>query len=850
MIRTVLVFLPAALLFAYVYALIAEDLSFLKEYQAESIFTFILGQIIIIVAYFRNIRLLFILILTALLYFLISQLRFAISPAEFDTFKLTLWYRLLFTVLIIAYLSTYIILRYRWGSLVYALVSVLIAIPYIISQEAMDSSGYLMLFSVLLLLAVAVVLFSDLRFRKNLSQKQVRRFFAYGVLAMLLITLIIIMIGQGSKLQIEQIDDIQKGFSDSSLVKNVDGKVSVNKIMKPGGSNTNSNQLLMVANIENYFEDGFTPNPLYLTAYHYSLFDSAEQQFMVDSLAPDEDVYRPNTGLLPLTFTEIDSAIFSEADKYLDRHVVKMTLYNVGLALDEFVAPYTAYSVTRNPLTPDQAREYASSYTTYSLVSDWNSAYFIYNPYNAPADLIEFQQNRFETLQKHNDFKGVSPSFLRYYTLMPSGGKYDEIKNLANELVRKSKAETTIDKVLAVRDYYLSKNPIGENLFEYTDNPGVPGVPDANLLHDFLFNTHKGYCAYFAGAGLFLLRAMSVPSRLSVGFMTVDRSDKNPGWYWYYQNQAHAWVQVYFPDIGWVDFDYTIGNDQAREASQADGTPPVIPEEPEFTALAVVKKVDKESPSITASPISLTLYGDTIPWDNTDLMADLKYSEIYRDSVLLDIGSISTNDTVVLLTQDIQVIKPRQVKDEENLIMSHETIHPDRVYIWMHEGEADLKETSENVTSTPNSLIRVLVSILIALTMLLIFLPSGFLVYLFLRNIFVSDYKKHAYYNNTAMLYVLSQIGLNRKDQSNLDFAQQVVDPKYSLDYTSFVREYLKLKYNIYYRPSYEKAMSYNKYFKQKFPIFLRAITSKEMANLFFNIPRALNFILKYFYKS
>src|SRR5689334_24556482 len=58
----------------------------------------------------------------------------------------------------------------------------------------------------------------------------------------------------------------------------------------------------------------------------------------------------------------------------------------------------------------------------------------------------------------------------------------------------------------------------------------------------------KGYCAYYAGATLFMLRSLGIPSRIAVGFLTEDRSDKNKGWYWYYANQAHAWVQVYFPD--------------------------------------------------------------------------------------------------------------------------------------------------------------------------------------------------------------------------------------------------------------------------------------------------------------
>ncbi|MGV2480712.1 UNVERIFIED_CONTAM: transglutaminase domain-containing protein, partial [Salmonella enterica subsp. enterica serovar Weltevreden] len=90
----------------------------------------------------------------------------------------------------------------------------------------------------------------------------------------------------------------------------------------------------------------------------------------------------------------------------------------------------------------------------------------------------------------------------------------------------------------------------------------------------FLFENRKGYCAYFAGATLFMLRSLGIPSRAAAGFSTTDRSSKNPGWYWFYQDQAHAWVQVYYQGYGWIDFDTTIPDVNTQQASQPDGTPP------------------------------------------------------------------------------------------------------------------------------------------------------------------------------------------------------------------------------------------------------------------------------------
>ena len=184
---------------------------------------------------------------------------------------------------------------------------------------------------------------------------------------------------------------------------------------------------------------------------------------------------------------------------------------------------------------------------------------------------------RFQVLRQVQDYKGVDSAFMKYYTYMPSSEKFKIISDLAHKITDTAH-NTPVDKVLAIRNYFLSKDENGERLYHYTDNPGIPDLPNASRLIYFLNENHKGYCAYYAGATLFMLRSLGIPSRIAVGFLTEDRSDKNKGWYWYYANQAHAWVQVYFPGYGWLDFDTTVGNDnENRPTPQPDGTPPMQP---------------------------------------------------------------------------------------------------------------------------------------------------------------------------------------------------------------------------------------------------------------------------------
>jgi hypothetical protein len=73
----------------------------------------------------------------------------------------------------------------------------------------------------------------------------------------------------------------------------------------------------------------------------------------------------------------------------------------------------------------------------------------------------------------------------------------------------------------------------------------------------FLFDTHVGYCQHFAGAMAVLLRFNGIPARVAVGFST-GKKDAD-GTFIVGTNDAHAWVETYFPDAGWVTFEPTPG---------------------------------------------------------------------------------------------------------------------------------------------------------------------------------------------------------------------------------------------------------------------------------------------------
>lgn len=75
-------------------------------------------------------------------------------------------------------------------------------------------------------------------------------------------------------------------------------------------------------------------------------------------------------------------------------------------------------------------------------------------------------------------------------------------------------------------------------------------------IDDFLFVTRTGYCEHFAGSFTLLMRAADIPTRVVTGY--VGGQWNRLGGYWMVRRMdAHAWVEVWLRDRGWVRVDPT-----------------------------------------------------------------------------------------------------------------------------------------------------------------------------------------------------------------------------------------------------------------------------------------------------
>jgi protein-glutamine gamma-glutamyltransferase len=90
--------------------------------------------------------------------------------------------------------------------------------------------------------------------------------------------------------------------------------------------------------------------------------------------------------------------------------------------------------------------------------------------------------------------------------------------------------------------------------FTYGVGPRSPKSKD--IIEDFLLRSRQGHCEFFASAMALLLRMNNIPSRYVNGFL-VQEYNTVGGYYVVRERDAHAWVEAYFPDRGWVTFDPT-----------------------------------------------------------------------------------------------------------------------------------------------------------------------------------------------------------------------------------------------------------------------------------------------------
>jgi hypothetical protein len=127
-------------------------------------------------------------------------------------------------------------------------------------------------------------------------------------------------------------------------------------------------------------------------------------------------------------------------------------------------------------------------------------------------------------------------------------------RQLASTIERRH--ETRYERALAVQNR-LRNMKYSTNLGSLCEDLNVP---ECTLTFE------EGFCQYYASTMVMVLREMDIPSRIVQGYLPGE--PQSDGSLLVEQVAFHAWVEVHFPDIGWIRFDPTPGTSLAELGSQ------------------------------------------------------------------------------------------------------------------------------------------------------------------------------------------------------------------------------------------------------------------------------------------
>lgn len=134
--------------------------------------------------------------------------------------------------------------------------------------------------------------------------------------------------------------------------------------------------------------------------------------------------------------------------------------------------------------------------------------------------------------------------FRKQYVTQTSLDAARALKPLVKEIT--AGATNNYDRARAIQSY-LERN------YAYTlDEPETPEHVDAVVY--FVTHTRRGACDLFASAMTVMARLADIPARVVTGYATGDY-DRKEGAYIVHGSDAHAWSELYFPGLGWVNFD-------------------------------------------------------------------------------------------------------------------------------------------------------------------------------------------------------------------------------------------------------------------------------------------------------
>lgn len=242
------------------------------------------------------------------------------------------------------------------------------------------------------------------------------------------------------------------------------------------------------------------------------------------------------------------------------------------------------------------------------------------------------------------DFSGTEPR--------PPGwdeGLYSEIDGDGEGITRLA---TLVDTVVPEGSSPLETARLLQAHFrssQYTYSLQLPTPTDSvsgrTMMSDPLSNfllTRTGYCVQFASAFIMAARYKGIPARMAIGFLPGAR-DINGKTYVVKAADAHAWPELWFPDMGWTRFEPTPGTRTGGAPTYSlipSETGPTASTAPTSSSAAPTPQAS-ERPDPDAGALNNTTTRSTGPfaWLGNNLLALLVTAAIILSLLLLPVAA-------------------------------------------------------------------------------------------------------------------------------------------------------------------------------------------------------------------
>ncbi|MGM9643292.1 MAG: transglutaminase family protein [Eubacteriales bacterium] len=192
---------------------------------------------------------------------------------------------------------------------------------------------------------------------------------------------------------------------------------------------------------------------------------------------------------------------------------------------------------------------------------------FVYDTYTKRADsqiITDIFREIIDNAVVKEDYQDPVPAD---FSLAANKSEYKHIEYTNGEEKYELVSAVTDREVYIQRHKLVMEiiNYLGdESRYTYTLSPTVLGGENTlDGIETFLSETHEGYCVQYASSLVLLLREAGIPARYVEGYIasgfSTNRSDDAVANYksTVRDNNAHAWVEVWYDGIGWVQYEAT-----------------------------------------------------------------------------------------------------------------------------------------------------------------------------------------------------------------------------------------------------------------------------------------------------